>query len=160
MPTIFTVTSWPQRWNLLAVESLRPVESRGRFLREQGAALALDMAIVWASITAGTFAMALIFLPSALFSPAMAGILLRIAAAQVWLFAVNAWMLRYRDRRWLGFLTFVGALTTMAVLTGRAIDGPKGALNTPSPAFSAVIALIGVLIACDAYRRWLRTDLD
>jgi len=48
----------------------------------------------------------------------------------------------------------------VAIVTGRAIDGPKGTLNTPSPLVSAAIVLVGVITVADAYRRWLKTDLD
>jgi hypothetical protein len=160
LPAIFTITTWSQRWNALAVESLRPVESRGRFLREQGAALALDLAIVWGSITAGVFATALIYHPSWLASWIFAGSVLRSAAAQVWIYATTIWILRYRNRPWLGFITFVGALTAVAVITGRAIDGPRGTLSTPSSLTSAAIVAVSMIISLDAYRRWLKTDFD
>jgi hypothetical protein len=160
MPAIFTMTTWAQRWNMLAVESLRPVASRGRFLREQGTALALDLAIMWAAITAGTFATALFYQPRWLLSGTVAAILFRSAAAQMWIFALNVWMLRYRTQRWLGFVAFVGSMLLVAVLTGKAIDGTKGTLNTPSPLVSLLFVLVSVVITYDAYRRWLRTDLD
>jgi hypothetical protein len=160
MPAIFTMTTWLQRWNSLAVESLRPVRSRGHFLCEQGAALALDLAIVWTSITAGLFATALVYHPSWLATWMFASSVLRSAAAQVFVYAATLWMLRYRNRPWLGFVTFVGALLLVAVTTGWAIHAPKGTLNTPSPMVSAAFVAVGVIIIADAYRRWLKTDFD
>jgi hypothetical protein len=160
LPAVFTMTSWAQRWNSVAVESLRPVASRGRFLCEQGAALALDLAIVWSSITAGLFATTLVYHPGWLASWMFAASVLRSAAAQVFVYATTLWMLRYRDRPWLGFVTFIGALLLLTIMTGRALDGPKGTLNTPSPLISIAIVTAGAIITADAYRRWLRTDFD
>jgi hypothetical protein len=160
LPAIFTITTWAQRWSSLAVESLRPVESRGRFLREQGAALALDLAIVWGSITAGVFATALIYHPSWLASWVFAANVLRSAAAQVWIYATMVWILRYRNRPWLGFITFVGALLLVVLTTVQAIEGPRGSLNAPSPLMTAGIVAVGLIISFDAYRRWLKTDFD
>ena len=160
MPGVFTMMGWPQHWNLLATESLRPVASRGRFLREQGMALALDVAVVWAAITAGVFATALIYHPDWLMTAPVAAILFRSAAAQVWMYSVNLWTLRLRGWRWLGFVAFTGAMLAVAIVTGRVIVGPKGTLGTPSPLFSLAIVAVAVFIIRDAYRRWLRTDLD
>jgi hypothetical protein len=160
MPAIFTMTTWAQRWDLLASESLRPAISRARFVREQGAAMALDLAVVWASITVGLFATALIYRPAWLFTSTVAAILFRSAAAQVWIFSIGVWTLRHRTWRWLGFVSFVGALLLVSIVTGRAFDGPKGTLNPPSPLVSAAFLVAGVIITLDAHRRWLKTDLD
>ena len=158
MPMIFTSTNWPQRWNRIAVESLRPVESRGRFFREQGTAMASDLALTWASLTVGVYVPTMIYRPEWFATITTAYTVLLTAAGQVWLFGVCIWALRHRTWRWLAFITFIGSLMTVGILVARVVDGPGGVKL--APLIAVVLALVGLLIARDAYRRWLKTDLD
>jgi hypothetical protein len=160
MPVLFTATLWPEQWNVMRVAFLRPVASRARFVGEQGTAMACDLATTWASVTLGVFATTLIMRPAAMISPTVAAILLFSAAGQVWFFGVAVWVLRLRNQRWVAFIAFFGSLMLMGILLARQMDGRRGMINMPSPLIAGLIALAGLLIAADAYRRWLRTDLD
>jgi hypothetical protein len=160
VPVTMTASLWPQRWHMLAGESLRPVKSRGRFFREQGAAMAWELASCWAWLTAGGFTATLIFRPSWLLTTQAACTLLVSAAAQVFLFAVSVWVLRLRMGL---FLNFGVLMLTLAFVgyAARQVEGPgSDVLRTPSPAWAAALVAIGTLITLDAYRRWLKTDLD
>jgi hypothetical protein len=149
---------WPRRWYVLADESLRPA-SRRQFVREQGAAMALEMAITWLWLTTAFFAGALLLEPSTMLSSPLWPALPLIISAQILNFAVIVWVMRFRS----------GWLVVLPMLLGLLVDGvvlaTGGALaehdeNGHMLIAALIFAAAGVAITYHAYRRWLTTEFD
>jgi hypothetical protein len=164
MPAILSLTApimgtgfiWPQRWFMLASESLRPAQSRAAFFREQFAAMAVEVATLWFWFTLGAFLVPLILRPALVFTPSVAGALLLIAAAQVWLFGASVWLLRLRLNLFVNALAVILIVAAAGILLAVQVgEDPRA----PSPLAAPVVLLIGLLVTADAYRRWLKTDL-
>jgi hypothetical protein len=161
LPIIMTATQWPHRWFVIAGESLRPSASRAAFLREQGAAMALEVANLWLWLTIGAFLCGLIIEPKLVLSRQVAGALMLSAAAQVWLFGFNIWMLRLRRSWFLNFGAMIPSILAAVWFVFWQVNDWKDAMTrTPSPLWAGVMVIAGVSLTFDAYRRWLRTDLD
>jgi hypothetical protein len=149
---------WPRRWYVLADESLRPA-SRRQFVREQGAAMAVELAITSLWLTTAFFAGALLIEPSTILSSPLWPALPLIISAQILNFAVIVWVMRFRS----------GWLVVLPMLLALAVDGvvlaTGGALadhdETGHMLIAALIfAAVGVAITYHAYRRWLTTEFD
>lgn len=143
---------------LLPHACLRPVARRDLF-KEYGLALAVNLVTLWASLSAGVLAAVYLAHPDR-FDVGQALALLTISfCSQVYLFGVIVWMTRYRKdtKRVLGFAV---GLTLPMILSVAAQDPRHAPLRTFALCAAPVLALLGLLIARDAYRRWLLTDLD
>ena len=165
MPTVISLTGtimatgliWPNRWFMLPLESLRPAASRATFFREQGLAMAIEMASLWVWFTIGAFAPALVLRPQLILTSQMASVLVLLAASQVWLFGASVWLLRLRLSWFINFL----AIILIVAGVGHVVAIQAGDdLRTPSPYAAPVVFIAGILAAADGYRRWLKTDLD
>jgi hypothetical protein len=158
VPGAMVAAVWPRRWYVIAGESLRPV-SRRQFVREQGAAMALEMAMTWLSITIITFAGGLLLLPLDLRSSALWRAVPMIAAGQVITFGVIVWVLRYRN----GWMVVVPMILSMIVTASVLVLGgilAQAGTSAPTLIAAALIAFAGAAITFDAYRRWLTTEFD
>lgn len=158
VPGLVVAGVWPRRWYALADESLRPA-SRRQFVREQGAAMATELASVWLAITVATFAGSILPRPTQVLSSPLWRALPALAAGQVLVFGVVVWVLRYRAG-WLVVVTMLLAMTAALVvlLIGGALAQRPDI--RPLLAASATFAVIGLAITFDAYRRWLVTEFD
>jgi hypothetical protein len=158
VPGAMVAAVWPRRWYVIAGESLRPV-SRRQFVREQGAAMALEMAMTWLAITIVTFAGGLLLSPSNILASSLWRALPMLAAGQVITFSVIVWVLRYRNGWMVVVPMFVAMVVSSCVLV---LGGVLAQLQTSGPMlFAAVaVALLGAGISFDAYRRWLTTEFD
>jgi hypothetical protein len=79
---------------------------------------------------------------------------------QPWFFGVGVWFLRYRN---LGMQTagFIGALyVSMIPAALYAAPGPLDSWRYIALPVAGIVAVLGLLITGDAYRRWLVTDFD
>ena len=160
LPIAVSAAFWPQRWYALPMESLRPALSRRRLMLEHGTAMAWELGSVWAWLTACAFAGTLFVRPDWLLSQQAACTLLICAASQVFLFAVCVWVLRLRLGMSVNFLILVLAVAFVGYVARVVESEAPKSLRAPSPLWAAVLVAMGVVIALDAYRRWLKTDLD
>jgi hypothetical protein len=160
-PVLVATAGWSQRWFVIGTESLRPVASRGTFLREQAAAKAIELAKLWFWFTIGAFVPGLVLRPAWILSIPIAAALLLILAAQVFLFSIAVWMLQLRLSWFVHFGTTVTALIACGILLAWQIGNEKQEiLRTPSPLWAGLFIVLGAVILLDAHRRWLKTDLD
>jgi hypothetical protein len=161
LPIMATMITWPQRWHMIAAESLRPVASRGAFFREQGAAMALEVANLWIWFTLGAFLPGLILRPTWILSAEVGGALMLTAGAQVWLFGFSVWVLRLRLNSLVNFLFLMFALGAAgAIVAMQLYNGKAEMIRAPSLLWVLGLIAVGLIIILDAYRRWNRTDLD
>jgi hypothetical protein len=155
---------WPQRWVYLPMESLLPASRRG-FVRETGAAMGLGMMKLWVGSTVVALAGAAVFASGDVRSHAvnLLAIVAISAAAQVYIFGVILWGLWMRN----------GIVSGLALLA--ATGGPAPVMlmqmqqkSTPDVwhvgghvgLWVVSFLLVGGLLAFDAYRRWVRTEMD
>jgi len=159
VPGQMFAATWPRRWYVLGEESLRPA-SRRQFLREQGAAMALEYALTWAWLSAVTFTSATLFArwPYGVFAQLMMALPL-MAGVQVLIFGILVWILRFRA----GWLIIAPIFLVTAIGLAALIAGGTMAHAREVGMIMLVAALLtvtGVGITLDAYRRWLVTELD
>ena len=78
-------------------------------------------------------------------------------ATQVTMWGIGFWLLRFRSMsQILGFLAIVAmCVIVVAVWNARQSLSPMHLAGA-----ALLLALVGVVLSADAYRRWLRTDLD
>jgi hypothetical protein len=157
---IFCGLTWPQRWLNLSMESLFPA-SRQEFVRETGAAMGLCILKLWLSSAAVALIGMGIISPHEFQKYAMnlAAIVMVSAAGQFYIFGMIVWGLRLRN----------GICSVIALGMGLAGSMPALAMQMPdkTPLNLAhaglwIAALLGVggLVTLDAYRRWVRTEMD
>ena len=161
LPIITAGAGLPRRWYMLATESLRPA-TREQYLREHGAAFAVELAITWAWATVGGYLPTLIFKPELFLTYTFVACVLLTAAAQVWFFAVAIWLLRWRGSLFsMGIAFGLVCLGTLAIVAKQFEAGPRIDLTRgPSPLLALALVIAGLVVAYDAYRRWMVTDLD
>jgi hypothetical protein len=158
VPGLIVAGVWPRRWYMLASESLRPV-SRRRFILEQGAAMALELAATAAAITAAVFAAGLLLDTRDRWASPLWLALPLVAAGQVLTFGVLVWVLRYRSS-WLVVvpMLLVALIDTIVMVATFALIEHRDVHNILM--FAAGFAVAGVVLTADAYRRWLTTEFD
>lgn len=122
--------------------------------------MGLELAQGWAAMTFGAYVPTLLLQPSLLIDTDLVFILLFAAASQVFLFGVSIWVMRFRRGFLLMLFTTLVAGSGVAILYVNQVERRGGMPGYPSPRAAAILAVVGVAIALDAYRRWLRTDLD
>lgn len=157
LPIVLAGQAWPRRWQVLGVASLRPIP-RSQFIREQGAAMALDLAMAWGLIMLGALLPSVILYPRNFLSGAIWFSLLAMACAQVLLFGANVWVLRLRSA-WLSLATLAGSAAAQILLIAL-VAALIGQFPLLGAGLVALLLLLGVGITYDAYRRWLITDLN
>jgi hypothetical protein len=158
VPGVIVAAIWPRRWYTLGDESLRPA-SRRQFVREQGAAMALEMGVTWLLLTTALYAGAMLLEPSRVLVSRLCQALPIIISAQILTFGAIAWVMRYRSGWLVVAPVFLATFTGMSVLV---VGGALSELDRVQPMLlaSVIFAAAGVGIAFDAYRRWLTTEFD
>jgi hypothetical protein len=161
LPVLMVATYWPSRWLNLGVESLRPVQCRATFLREQITAMGIDVLSIWFWFMLGVLADILIMAPRWLLEPQAIPLALLLLAMQFWFFGLTISVVRMRIGFLATFFAFMGEMLITALFLAWQLDAPKHQpMRVPSPLLSAAMAAMGVIFALDAYRRWRRMDLD
>jgi hypothetical protein len=164
MPALVVSQMWFRQWRFLETESLRPID-RGRFLSEIGMALAINVAQCWGVFAAAVVVRATVLNRFHFDSAALAEALCASALVQVFLCGVIVWLMRYRSP---GMTIGVGgSLAVLVTIPTVILACPKGIYEPARLAdygvaalvVSGVLALLGLLIARDARRRWLVTEL-
>jgi hypothetical protein len=158
LPGVIVAAVWPRRWYTLADESLRPA-SRRQFVREQGAAMAMELAVNWFTLTAAVVTAALLLEPSMSRLAPLWRALPLIVATQILIFGVIVWVMRYRSGWLVVVPIFLATFTGLAVMV---VGGALSELKSIQPMLIAagICAVVGVTITFDAYRRWLLTEFD
>jgi hypothetical protein len=159
VPILIAASTWPRRWYTLAQDSLRPATRREFFL-EQGLAMGWELVNLWFWITAGSLLPTLIYHPDWLRSPTTLGLLTLSFAEQLVLLGVFVWIVRYRTAFLFTWITSLLAAGAAGYLFVHEIGQPDDRLHAPSPLVVIAVAIVALPILLDAYRRWLRTDLD
>jgi hypothetical protein len=141
---------------------LLPVE-RKSYIRQLGAAAALSQLQLWG----GTSVVLLLWWllnwrllagPQPFPLAVVAGVLAFSAAFQVAVFGVVAWTARYRSKALSGFVMAVLFPSSWLVLV-RWVSSP-GELPQEVMWIAGIMAVLGLLVTFDAYRRWLAADFD
>ncbi len=157
---LFCGLVWPQRWLNLSMELLLP-DSRREFGRETGAAMGLCMLKLWSSSTMVALIGMGIISPHEFqkYAVNLAAIVMVSAAGQIFIFGVLVWGLWMRNGIWSVIAVMVAVAGSMPILAMQMPDMPP--VNFVHRGLW-IVALLGVggLVTLDAYRRWLRTEMD
>jgi hypothetical protein len=156
MPTYLAFIQQYGRRPMLGVESLRPGKRRD-FVLEYAAQLAWNVAEMWLIVAAGFLATIAVLAPGNLGQAEFWMILAVSAVVQVLTLPLAWWLLRlYSTSVLIGIA--IGASVTFAPFALFIVDvvhlSPKWLV-----AGTGTILLLGIVIALDAYRRWMRMDL-
>lgn len=151
------VVHW--RASTLAGGMLLPVDRR-TLVRQVGAAAAIDQLGFWASMGA-CMALCAWFADPKAFSVADFAVLLGVfTLLQFWFFGVGAWFARYRSfGMWVGG-NVLGCYVLIAAGAICAATGPLIPWRYMGFSLGGILALSGLLLTYDAYRRWLVADFD
>jgi hypothetical protein len=160
LPSMFLLSMGNRRIAMLGRELLLPVD-RPSYMRQLGMAAAVGHLEVWAGMSVGLTLWFLLTATWQSFSFTDLALVLGIyALLQPWFFGVGVWFLRYRS---LGMQigSLVGAVyVSMVPAALYAAPGPLDIWRYSALPVAGMIAVFGLLITFDAYRRWLVTDLD
>lgn len=145
-----------QQWQTLATGLLKPI-SREDYFRELGLCLAIDMARNLAIIVVVILAFTLLASPID-FRPALIlPFLLTTALAAIFSFGAVVWLMRYRSRPALVIPIFVVMIPYVMLGLDSLIHIHW--LHWLALCTATFLALLGLWLTRDAYRRWLLTDL-
>jgi hypothetical protein len=153
------------QWRTFKVgrESLLPVE-RKSYIRQLVAAAALSHFQLWAAISVALVIWWLLIGPRPVQLAVLGGVLAFSAAFQVVVFGVAIWWARYRSNGRgavvLCSLIFGSQVPLQFAWVGHWCDGATGQVAYEAMCIAGVFVVIGLAITCDAYRRWLVTELD
>lgn len=158
MPIFFALMmpamEYLQQWRTRVTDILKPVR-REDYLREMGLCLAIDLARNLAMVFAVVLGTILVVSPSD-FQPAVAlPWLLITTLAATFYFGAIVWLLRYRSM----VMAVAPGLVIVVLYTVLAIEWSNPSIHSLAVCIASVLALIGIWLARDAYRRWLLTDL-
>jgi hypothetical protein len=157
LPGIAATIAMYHRPVAMATQLCLPVERR-QYLRQLGAATVLTYLEVWFVISAPFVLWCLFARPRPDF--AEVGRLLTVSLLSlVWYFGVGVWFARFRSPTSMIPLSAMGLLVLLVILAALyfTLIIPSRPFQLPA---AVVAATIGVLLAGDAYRRWLITDLE
>jgi hypothetical protein len=145
-------------WPTLGFDSLRPLR-RAEYLRERALAITVDTAQLWFVLAAVIIGAAAVLSPPTLrlwdFWLSVAGSVF----LQVPVLAVLFWVLRFRSTRIYSVMGAAIALLMMGVISLAPEARFSLLTSQATPFIAGGVVLLSMLILCDAYRRWLRTDL-
>jgi len=160
MPAVATMGVFQSRTLKLGRELLLPVP-RTSYIRQLGTAAALSQFQLWAGMSLGFLLSLLLTSPRPLQLAVLAGVLASSAAFQVAAFGLLAWVARYRTPVLPGLVVMALLMAAQSVQMGWTLRSP-GQSHMPYHLIwvATVIAVLGLLITWDAYRRWLVTDFD
>jgi hypothetical protein len=157
MPPANVIPTFLRRLPMLGRELSLPVDRRSYF-RQLGMAAAISQFELWGGIGMTLIAWVLLVTPEPIPPAMIVGVLAVSGAIQIGAFGMTVWLSRGRWMRWLG-----GPALAILFVLGLTL---QVRLRTVPDALNVVlwiaggIAVAGLLITFDAYRRWLVTDLD
>jgi hypothetical protein len=162
--SIITVAVFQWRTFKLWHELLLPVE-RTTYIRQLGTAAAISHFQAWAGMSAALVLWWLLIGPRPLQLALLGEALGFSAAFQVGVFGVVVWISRYRvGIRWaLGLMAMCsGAVVAFAVQLAQIGGSSSSPRQLPHQAMwiAGIVAVCGLLMTFDAYRRWLVADFD
>lgn len=158
MPALFVgLGLWRRKSFDIARESLMAVD-RAAYFREVGLAAMLTQLQFWTPMAALVTVLGLCTLgPLTPHSVATDACLLAVSAlSQPWLFGLTVWLLRFRSPLPAavgGFLAFEVCVTGLLLIVGPIQEGWIVLF------VMAVFAVAGLVLAWDAYRRWLSVEI-
>ncbi|MHB1035662.1 MAG: hypothetical protein ACYC35_12225 [Pirellulales bacterium] len=160
VPQIFVWSViWRGRVPMLAYEVLLPVD-RPTYVRQMGMAVAVGQFQLWAGMSVG-IALWFLLIARQPFSCANLAVWLGIFAfLQPWFFGVGAWFVRYRHIGALGAGLALSIYVAMIPVGLCAMPGRLTPWRHIALPLAGIVALFGLLLTYDAYRRWLVTDFD
>jgi hypothetical protein len=149
------------RWraSTLAGGLLLPVDRR-TLVRQVGTAAAVDQLESWATMSACMALWAWFAGPKAFSATDFAVLLGVFTLFQFWFFGVGAWFARYHS---FGMITGGYVLGFYVLMVAGAIckwTGPPIPWRYMGLWLAGIIAIFGLLLTYDAYRRWLVADFD
>lgn len=168
LPAMLTLTGVLQWRNFkLRYESLLPVK-RTSYIRQLVAAAALSHFQLWAGMSVVLVLWWLAIGPRPFHSALLGGVLAFSAAFQVAIFGVAVWIARYRSPSPapVVLVSVLVALVFGALVPLRMAWTRYWTVEQPGPLppevlwIAGVLAVFGLLITGDAYRRWLVTEFD
>jgi hypothetical protein len=144
-------------------ESLLPVE-RKCYIRQLGAAAALSHFQLWAGMSVALVLWWLLIGPRPLQLALFGGVLAFSAAFQVALFGLVVWIAWYQAKARGVFVLFSVLFAAQFPLLlwwvrRWSVDSP-GQLPQEVIWIAGILAVLGLLLTYDAYRRWLKADFD
>jgi hypothetical protein len=156
LPGIVAMSAMYHRPVGMAAQLCLPVGRRD-YLKQLGAATAWSFLRAWLVISAAAVLLSMLGNPRPDF--AEIGRLLAVSLLTlVWFFGVGVWFARFRSPTSVIPLSAVGLLLLLVILAAWCFAKMMDPQPFQLPA--AAMAIVGVLLACDAYRRWLTTDFD
>jgi hypothetical protein len=157
-PAFITATQWTRRASALAYELLMPVK-RASYLLQLGTAAALSQLQLWGAISISLLIWRLLAVREAAPLIAVANILVISGLCQVWLFGMVVFLSLYDD---LFPNVVVGAVAVVIPICLVFWPGESMATEWQFTIWlvAGLFAMLGLLLAWAAYRRWLVADLD
>ena len=144
---------------MLGRELLLPVD-RPSYVRQLGMAVAVGQLQLSAGMSVGITLWLFLTARQSFSFTNLAFVLGIFTLLQPWFFGVGVWFLRYRN---LGMQIggFIGALyVSMIPVALYAAPGPLDPWRYSALPVAGIIAVFGLLLTWDAYRRWLVADFD
>ena len=159
MPLCGVLGAFLRRIPMLGHELLMPVD-RKTYVRQLGTAASLSILQLWGGMVVALILWCLLMGPRPLPYATLASGAIISAAFQVITFAVMVWIVGYRSTKWLAALMFVLFLSALMISQMWWVASQLGQPLHKAIYIAIVIAPLGLLIAFDAYRRWLKADFD
>ncbi len=163
VPMLATMNLTQGRSNMLERDLLMPVD-RKSYIRQVGVAAALSQLQLWVGTS-----IAMVFWywlvnadPQPRQLSRLALILVLTGALQTGCFGIQTWIARFGSLRWNSLGMLVYFLPAQMLLFALVFRSPQTIFNTIWELIwiAGSIALAGLLITFDAYRRWLKMDFD
>jgi hypothetical protein len=157
LPALMIPESWLRHWRFAETELLRPAK-RADFLADLGLAMAINVMQGWLIFGAAVIVYILLTDPWTTLWGQVAMSLGESLLLGVFFFAVGVWLMRYRKQGLMGVVNpIVMVLAVVATVAGFHVHA-DWVQRAVLPA-SAGLAIVGVGITRDAYRRWVGTEL-
>jgi hypothetical protein len=157
-PFLNSVVRWNDRTPTLAYELLLPV-TRSAYLRQLGAAAALNQLQVWAAMSAVAIACWPLFGRANQPFILLVNLLVLSGLSQIWLFGVAVWWTRCRSMI-MGVLVVILGVAQPLLLIGLQAADPRAEWWYAAWFVAGLFALFGQMLLHNAYRRWWSTELD
>jgi hypothetical protein len=146
-----------KRIRTLQYELSLPVD-RATYLKQMGLAAALNQFQLWGVMSVLMY-LYLQIISAQLVSLSFVYIFIYSTLYQVWMFGMVVWLLRLRSLI-LAILGYVLSNYLVLIPLGAMEKGPMASWRNVMLLVPALFAVFGLLLTWDAYRRWLKTDIE
>lgn len=159
LQSILWADLWRWRTPMLARELLLPVD-RPTYVKQLGLAIVISQLQLCAGMSVVLLAWYLLFARQQLSWMDFGCLLGIFSLLQVWFFGVGAWFARFRSMGM--FITaYVLAVYVALVPAGLyAASGPWKPWRDMALLLAGIIAILGIVMTLDAYRRWVAADFE